>query len=137
MKKVFHKTVSIVLAFVVFFSTMSFTIDIRYCGDTLVDVSFFAEAESYGMNSDLNKSSDCSVAKNSCCKNEQLVVEGQNELKVSFGDLDFSKIQFITSFLYSYTKLFKSLPKQLIPHKNYSPPNLVLDIQVLDETFLI
>lgn len=37
------------MAFVVMFTTMSFTVDMHFCGDSLVDFSLFAKAESCGM----------------------------------------------------------------------------------------
>lgn len=114
------------------FSTVSFTIEKHYCGDTLVDVSLFAEAEKCGMeNMEM-------AQKKPCCKDEVDVVKGQDELKLSsFEELDFEQQHFITAFVYTYINGFESLPKQTIPHKDYSPPNLVADIQVLDQVFII
>ncbi len=37
------------MAFVVLLSTMSFTMHMHYCGDTLVDTSYFVKAETCGM----------------------------------------------------------------------------------------
>jgi len=132
LKTVLHKTFSISLAFIVLFSTVSFTIEKHYCGDVLVDVSFFVEAKKCDMeNMEL-------LLKKTCCKDEVDIVEGQDELTVvSFEDLDFEQQQLITAFFCSYVNVFESLPKQTIPHKDYSPPNLVADIQVLDQIFII
>ena len=44
MKKISHKILATVMAFVVLFSTMSFTIDMHFCGDTLVATSMFQKA---------------------------------------------------------------------------------------------
>ena len=131
-KQVLHKSFSALLAFLVLFSTVSFTIEKHYCGETLVDVSVFTEAEKCGMEAlEIEQ-------KKICCKDEIKVVEGQDELKpASFDDLEFEKQQFLASFVYSYRNLFKTLEKEIIPHKNYSPPDLVTDIQVLNDTFLI
>lgn len=116
----------------VLFSTVSFTIEKHYCGDVLVDVSVFTDAEKCGMEA-LEI-----LQKKTCCKDEVDVVLGQDELKFSsFEDLDFSQQQFVTTFAYTYINLFEGLPKQIVPHKDYSPPNLVTDIQVLDQVFII
>ena len=132
LKQLLHKGFSISLALIVLFSTVSFTIEKHYCGDVLVDVSVFYEAEKCGMEAmEL-------AQKKSCCKDEIDIVEGQDELKISsFEDLEFEKQQFLSAFVYSYINGFESLPKQTIPHKDYSPPNLVADIQVLDQVFII
>jgi hypothetical protein len=111
---------------------VSFTIEKHYCGDVLVDVSMFVEAEKCEMEA-LEI-----LQKKTCCKDEVDVVKGQDELKVSsFEDLNFEQQQFLTLFTYSYLNLFESLPKQTVPNKDYSPPNLVTDIQVLDQVFII
>jgi len=120
------------LALLVLFSTVSFTIEKHYCGDVLVAVSMFSEVETCGMEAMET------VQKKSCCKDEVNVVEGQDELKVStFDDLDFDEQSVIAVSAFVYINGFESLPKPLVPHKEYSPPNLVTDIQVLDQVFLI
>ncbi|MCF7567584.1 hypothetical protein L3X37_04290 [Sabulilitoribacter arenilitoris] len=132
LKQFLHKIFSTLLALLVLFSTVSFTIEKHFCGDVLVDVSMFTEAEKCEMEAlEIQQ-------KKTCCKDELQVVQGQDELKFSsFDDLEFEQQQFLASFVYSYTNLFKTLEKEIIPHKDYSPPNLVTDIQVLNETFLI
>nr|WP_317042524.1 hypothetical protein [Lacinutrix venerupis] len=128
-----HKILSFTMAFVVLFSTLSFTVESHYCGSSLVDTAIFTKAKVCGE----DITSDAPAMKG-CCKNEIEVVKGQDNLKLNvFDDLDLSQQLFITSFVYAYTALFESLPKQIIPHKNYSPPNLVFDIQLLDDVFLI
>ncbi len=124
------------MTFLVLFSTLSFTVESHYCGPTLIDVSIFTEVEKCTMEA-FEKEQE-RITKKSCCKDEVEVVEGQKELKQNnFDDLNFNQQLVFTSFLYSYINLYESLPKQTIPHKDYSPPNLIIDIQVLDETFLI
>ncbi|NMH89791.1 hypothetical protein HHX25_19980 [Flavivirga sp. Y03] len=124
------------MALLVMFSTVSFTIEKHFCGDVLIDISIFTEADKCAMEAyevALEK-----ITKKSCCKDVIDVVEGQNKLKFSsFEDLDFEQQQFIASYTCAYINLFKGLPKVTIPHKDYSPPNLVTDIQVLDQVFII
>lgn len=131
-KEVLHKTFSALLALLVLFSTVSFTIEKHYCGETLVDVSIFTEGEKCAMEAQEIE------MKKTCCKDEVDVIKGQDELKFSsFEDFDSEQQQFFVSFTCAYLNLFKGLPKQIIPHKDYSPPNLVADIQVLDQVFII
>ena len=127
------------MALVVFFSTMSFSVERHFCGDTLVDFSFFGNTETCGMElqqaySDAEK---CSFDKDDCCSDEILSVEGQDELKVSFNNLTFDQQLFITSFVYSYINLFEGLEANIVPFEHYPPPILVRDILILDQTFLI
>lgn len=135
MIKLFQKSGALTMAFLVLFSTMSFTVDKHFCGSILVDLALFSEAEGCGMevDADLEKA----TSEDSCCKEEKVMVEGQDELKLSFSDLDFQQQVFLSSFTYSFVNLFEGLPEQVIPFKDYSPPLLVQDILLLDQTFLI
>ncbi|WOD44312.1 HYC_CC_PP family protein [Hwangdonia lutea] len=131
-KQILHKSFSLLLAFLVLFSTVSFTIEKHFCGDVLIDVAMFAEAEKCEMEAFAIQQ------KMTCCKDVIKVIVGQDELNVSsFDDLDFKHQQFLASFVYSFTNLFKILKKEIVPHKDYAPPILVSDIQVLHDTFLI
>jgi hypothetical protein len=134
-KQALHKIFSVVLSLLVLLSTLSFSIDKHYCGNTLIDTAIFKKAKTCGMEMD---SSQKTSLKKSCCKDVVEIIKGQNELKLtSVDNLKFHQQLFINSFVYSYFDLFESLPKQVIPHKDYSPPNLVANIQVLDQVFII
>lgn len=135
-EKIFYKTVSLLMALLVLFSTVSFTIEKHFCGDTLIDVAVFAEANKCMM--EVVEIEQATTIKMDCCKDEMELVKGQDILKLTkFDDLHFDQQFLLTSLIYSYNNLFLGLNKQIIPHKNYSPPNLVTDIQVLDQVFTI
>ena len=132
-----HKILSVAMAFVVLFSTLSFTINMHYCGGTLVDTAIFKKVKSCGMEMQSSSSKDCSILKKNCCSNEQIVIEGQDNLKLDLSNISFQQKIFIASFVYTYSNLFKSIAKENIHFKDYSPPLIVKDIQVLDEVYLI
>jgi hypothetical protein len=135
-KELLHKVFSISLALIVLCSTVSFTVEKHYCGTKLVDVSVFSEADKCKMEAFEIESEK--TTKKPCCKDEVDMLQGQDELIVkTFSDLDIDQQVFLSSFTYSYLNLFESLPQLVVPHKNYSPPNLVADIQVLDQVFII
>ena len=125
------------MALLVLFSTVSFTVEKHFCGDVLVDSSVFSNVEKCAM--ELNQSNaDCfSVSKKSCCKDEKVVVDGQEELKLNLHDLNFEHQLFLSSFTYSFIDLFEGLPQQVVPFQDYSPPILVSDIHLLDQVFII
>ena len=89
MKQLFHKVISVVMAVVVLFSTMSFTINMHYCGDTLVDTAIFQKTKTCGMEIQKTSNKDCSISKKNCCNDEQIVVEvsrkRMNTLAAGFG----------------------------------------------------
>lgn len=124
------------MTFVVLFSTMSFTVDMHYCGDTLVDTAIFEKADSCGMESAIS-STDCEIVKKDCCKDVHLTKNSQDVIKYSFDDLTFNQQLQTVSFIYSYINLFEGLEKNIIPFQDYSPPLVVKNIQLLDESFLI
>ncbi len=126
------------MAILVMFTTMSFTIDMHFCGETLVDYSLTQNAHSCGMDMEI-PTSDCDneIPEDSCCTDTQVLVEGQDELKHSFDTLSLEQQTFVASFFYSYINLFEDLDSNIVPFRNYNPPFLIRDIQKLHETYLI
>ena len=138
MKQVFHKIASFLMATVVLFSTMSFTIDMHYCGDELVDTAIFNNANACGMESMGSViNDDCNIVKKECCTDVQLTKNSQDAVKYAIDDLTFNQQIIAVSFIYSYINLFEGLEENIIPFQNYLPPLVVDDIQLLDESFLI
>ena len=136
-KQILHKTISISMALVVLLSTMSFTIDMHYCGGTLVDTAIFQKAKTCGMEMQESQTKDCSITKKNCCNDKQTVIDGQNELKLSFETLSFEQQQFVASFIYTYINLFKDADEDINSYRDYAPPLVVRELYKLDETYLI
>lgn len=136
MKPVFQKIVSPLMALLVLFSTMSFTVDMHYCGGHLVDKAIFSEVKKCGMEME-SKTAENNVKKTSCCEDISVTVKGQEELKVSFDKHELQTLQFALLFSYSYASLFEPLSEKHIPFDQYSPPRLTIDRIVLNETYLI
>lgn len=114
-------------------STTSWTVEKHYCMGRIMDVAINHEAQDCGMqlmNTDENLKMDC-------CSDEIAVIQGQDDLKITFEDLSIDEQFFAISFIYSYINLFEVLKKEKGPHIDYPPPNLVQDIQLLNQVFLI
>jgi hypothetical protein len=127
---------SVAMAVVVLFSTMSFTIDMHYCGDILVDVGIFHKAKSCGMDVETTNS-DYSVIKNNCCSEKLINVQGQDELNMSFDKLSLHQQHFVASFAYAYINLFEGLENYVSSFEEYEPPHVIRQLYILDETYLI
>ena len=99
MNSFLHKTIAVTLATLVLFTTMSFTVDMHYCGDALVDFSVVHNAKTCGMEKQESEN-DCHsvIQDDSCCSDKQVVVEGQDDLKISFDTLTFEQQVFVASF---------------------------------------
>ncbi|SHJ08663.1 HYC_CC_PP family protein [Aquimarina spongiae] len=138
MKSFIQKISAVTLALVVLCSTMSFTVNMHYCGKTLVDVSLYKEAKTCEMDMMATSKHETSLMKKmGCCTDKKLQVEGQDELKTSFDTFTLDQQLFIIAYLESYLDLFEGLEEHIIPFKEYPPPFLVKDLQLLNETFLI
>ena len=106
---------------------MSFTVDMHYCGDSLVDFALFHNAQTCGMeNQSSQKSCEAGFSEKSCCSDAQIVNDGQDDLKT-----------FVATFFYTYINLFDGLDKNIVPFRDYTPPYLVRNVQKLHETYLI
>lgn len=125
------------MAFVVLFSTMSFTIDMHYCGGTLMDTAIFHKVETCGMEMENPLTEGCSIAKTNCCIDEQVVLDGQDELQFHVDKISFEQQVFIASFVYSYINLFESVDNNGSSFEEYEPPLVIKQIFKFDETYLI
>ncbi len=140
MKEPFHKLASISMALIVLFSTMSLSVDMHYCGDHLVDFSLSEKVDTCMMKAEMSRSSsECAVVdmEMDCCSDVEIIIEGRDDLKISLDQLTFDQQLLVASFVYSYINLFEGLDEKAAPFKEYSPPPLIRDIQILDQTFLI
>ena len=137
MKQIFHKIMSLTMAFVVLFSTMSFTVNMHYCGDNLVEIAIFHNAKGCGMEMDKPSSDSCSTAKKNCCDDKQFVVDGQDELQIQVDKVTFEQQVFIDSFVYTYINLFEGLDNNVSSYKEYKPPLVIRQLYKINETYLI
>ena len=137
MKQFFHKIMSLAMAFVVLCSTMSFTVNMHYCGDTLVETAIFQKAKGCGMEMEKPSTEGCSITKKNCCDDEQLAIEGQDELQLQVDKITFEQQVFIASFVYTYINLFEGLDNNVSTYEEYKPPLVVRQLYKIDETYLI
>ena len=124
------------LAFLVLFSTVSFTVEKHFCGDTLIDSSVFFAAEKCDM--EMSDSDSSPTLKKHCCKDIIEVIQGQDQLKINpIEDITYEHKVVLFSYLFSYKKHLETLPQFIIPHKEYSPPDITVDHCIRYELFLI
>nr|WP_250629709.1 hypothetical protein [Aureibaculum algae] len=125
------------MAIVVLFSTLSFSIDTHYCGDTMVDTAIFHKVDTCGMEMEKTSTKDCNITIKDCCTDEQISINGQAELKISFDKLTSNQQLFVASFIYSYIDRFEGLEKNVTSYRDYAPPLVFRQIYKLDETYII
>ncbi len=141
MKQVFNQIMAVLMAFVVLCTTMSFTVNMHYCGDTLVDYSLTNHTKSCGMEVKQDKkipsACDTMVNAKSCCSDKTLSAKAQDDLKPVFHSLDLKQQFLAVTFLYSYVSIFSLETLDTTSFTAYSPPTLIRDIQTLDQVFII
>jgi len=136
-KKNFLKISAMLMASLVLFSTLSFTIQKHLCADEVADVAIFGTLERCEMPDDTNHNESFGFTKKSCCQDETHFVEGYNkELKTSSETQNQTPI-FAVLLTYAYLNLFESVEKDSNSFLKYSPPLVFKDTQVLYATFLI
>ncbi|MFH6603532.1 hypothetical protein ACEZ3G_08595 [Maribacter algicola] len=137
MKETVHRLFSILMAMLLLVSTTSWAVDKHYCMGHLMDVSFFANAKDCGMDMTPSDETSKTEEKSSCCDDETMVVDGQDNLKISVQDIDLGQQFFLVSFTYSYLNILSPIEELPVPNEHYPPPILVKNIHLLDEVFLI
>lgn len=139
MKKFFTKILSITLTCAVLFTTSSFTADMHFCCNKLVDIAVLGKAKpcKEKVEKAEKPSKECSFENIDCCSNMSFVKQGNDNLKKVTFELDTENYIFLHTFFYTYINLFEGLEKKVFPSLNYDPPLIDKDILVLHETFLI
>ena len=77
------------------------------------------------------------IWKSHAVKMKSVSIEGQDELKLNFKDLDLDQQQFVAVFFYTYAKLFDESEADVTSFDDYPPPLIVRHIYKLDESYLI
>lgn len=136
MKGLTTKIVAPFLAVLVLLSTISWSVEKHLCMGRVMDVAFFHDAESCGMDKAMAVIGEAE-ADNPCCDDESFMLEGQHDLKMSWDELDVDSQVFLTAFAHSYLTLLSVSAEHQIPQETYPPPLLVQDLTILHEVFLI
>lgn len=137
-KAVVQKFIAFAMAVLLLASTTSWKVEKHFCMGHLIDVAFFLEADDCGMSVARNTDGEeVTQDENSCCSEEVVFIDGQDDLKASYDAIDLKQQTFFVAFAYSYLNFFNGPDVKIPPNKNYPPPILIKDIQLLDQVFLI
>ncbi|MBD1262308.1 hypothetical protein HZY62_17050 [Maribacter polysiphoniae] len=137
MKAIAYKITAVSMALLLLATTTSWKVEKHFCMGHLVDMAFFVDAQDCGMDMVSESDSVATIDKKSCCDDEVIAIEGQNDVRPSFNDIDVEQQPFLVAYTYTYLGLFEPIAVQNIPHKQYIPPKIVKDIHLLDDVFLI
>lgn len=139
MKRFLIKIVTSSLAFVVVFATSSFTVDMHFCCNKLVDMAVLSKAKPCkDKKQETDKSSkECALGQKDCCSNSTFVKKADDNAKKAQFEFSKDNTVFLQTFFYTYVNLLEGLELKVIPFTIYDPPFLEKDILVLHETFLL
>jgi hypothetical protein len=138
MKAIFHKIFALSMALLLLLSIVSWKVEKHYCMGRLIDVALFAEAESCGMDAlGFDQEEGLKQVRQSCCDDEVIIIDGQDELHLLANDLEISQQSFFIAFAETNYIISLNLAEQPLLNEYYPPPIIVTDIQLLDQVFLI
>jgi len=147
-----YRLIALMMAFLMFFTSAGFTMDMHYCGGELKSVSFFGKAKTCHEMTGENKTpmKDCPHHKKmaakkkgcsedkDCCSNKNVQLHDQDQ-KVQTNDFVVSKQ--LKQFVIAYVAIFFiddfDLQREATTFALYKPPLIPRDIPVLNQTFLL
>ncbi len=121
------------------FATSSFTVNMHFCSNKLVDMAVFTkvkvcEAPFQAQN---NPTQKCSFEKKGCCDNKSFVKKGTDNLQITSFEGENQNLISPQIFYYRYIDLFEGLEENTSPFLNYNPPRLAKNLHVFYEVYLI
>lgn len=136
MKEVFKKITAVIMVAILLLSTTSFAVYKHFCGDNLVAIST-EKVDSCCDSKTILKSNTLNFSEKDCCKNETSykniqLFDAKSSIKIAK-----SQTLFLTSFYYSFIQNLTVVTASKNYYKDFSPPKLVSNKQVLFQTFLI
>ena len=137
MNVIVRKISTTLLSFIVLFSSMSFAIDEHYCGNNLMDVSYFGDADNCGAEEVAMNSRTSLIKQNNCCKDETTLLESSIFNKEKFINLQHVDAEVLFFKANSYLGAYKYIAIEIEYYTDFSPPDIAQDFQVLHQVFLI
>lgn len=141
MKQFLHKIISFSLAFIVLFTSFSFTINKHICGGEVANTTLFISADNCGMdmqickNDVLNK--QATIDKEPCCNDISELIQGNNNnQQAQTFQLDIPPMEFLTAFVVTFITKFQEVNATSL-FVMYKPPLVYTNIQTLFQVFRI
>lgn len=139
------KALSILLAFQVLLSSLSFNIGMHFCGEQLQSFSLFDKATPCEHASAKAEAPSCPFhaktpnKKKGCCDDKEVVIEGQEHLTtLGSYSVDLSPVfEMVPGAIFLLLDNFHSAETASVKFRNYKPPLIPVDIPVFIQTFLI
>ena len=146
-----YRFIALPLAFLMFFTSVSFTMDMHFCKNELKSINFFGKAKSCHEASEgvakrtcphhqkmMGQSDSSSMDKKDCCENKTFHYQSDD-------DQQFQHDDFVENLLLQHTlvaQIFQIIKHQVVETNtpdfvHYHPPLILRDIPVLIQSFLL
>lgn len=136
MKNIFRKISAVLMVAILLLSTTSFSVFKHFCNGNIVAIST-EKVDSCCDSESVVKSNELNFSEKDCCKNETSIKEVVPFDNTTSVKITKSQTLFLTSFYYNFIEKTTFVNTTKNYYKDFSPPNLVLNKQVLFQTFLI
>ncbi|PCH78421.1 MAG: hypothetical protein COB98_00545 [Flavobacteriaceae bacterium] len=137
MKKLITYIVSLSMAMIVLVSTMSFTVNIRYCDENVVATTLNSNDDPCSTN-DLKTLEDCCIPQKDCCQDTEIVFDGHEELRIQISkEIKIQKALLYALLVDPFYPLYKVALSKHLQYTNYAPPIIIRDRQLIHQVFLI
>lgn len=137
MKKLITSIFSVCMTLIVLVSTMSFTVNIRYCDENLIATSLNSN-DDHCSTDNLNTLEDCCVPKKDCCQDTQIVIEGHQKFRIQITkELKIQKIYLQALLVDTFCPIYKITSSNHVQYNCYVPPIIITDKQLIHLVFLI
>lgn len=146
-----YRIIALILALLMLSTSVSFALDVHYCGGQLKSVGFFTSAKACSGEMKTATGPSCrhtdgsihtaqaSLQQKKCCQNRTLHVESAQDRITQSNDLALSKPlqQFVAAFVQAFFNIHVDSAFQSVPFAQYRPPLIPRDIPVLIQSFLL
>ena len=149
-----YRLVALMMAFLMFFTSVGFAMDMHYCGGELKSVSFFGKAKTcHDMAGDnetpmmkdclhhkkmMAEKKGCSEERN-CCSNKTVHLQSDQNQEIQTND--FAVIKELKQFVIAYVAVFFlsdfNIESDSASYSQYKSPLILRDIPVLTQSFLL
>ncbi len=146
-----YRILAFSLAFLMFFTSAGFSIDMHFCQGDFKSFSLIGKAKNchelaqtstckhHKVSIQEEEEEDCDkTEKKDCCENRTATLDSDQDQQIQTIDFTLTKEvkQFVTAYIYAFYQ-DKLTKKEVIPFALYRPPLIKRDIPVLIQSFLL
>ncbi|PCI01297.1 MAG: hypothetical protein COB81_07420 [Flavobacteriaceae bacterium] len=125
------------MAIIVLVSTMSFTVNIRYCDENVIATTLNSIEDSCTTDN-LKVLEDCCIPQKDCCQNSEIIFEGHEELRIQISkELKIQKPFLQVLLVDSFYPNYKVTLSNNSHYTSYVPTIIVRDKQLIHQVFQI